>query len=241
METVRIETTQNIGLDFQMATLWQRILAFLVDLAVIFAFMVAVGTMASIGNLGSTADTIIILAISASYLYFLLSELLMNGQTLGKRALGIRVVKLDGSRPGLAAYLLRWVMIPLDFGTSGSVAITLIIFTQQGQRLGDLLAGTTVVKSKSRQHHLDYHRAHLREVEREKEYEPRYPQAIRLESHELQLIERALTAFRQRGHRDPVMRLQKQLARKLDIETEDPPLRFLKTLRKDYYHYAQQQ
>ena len=80
------------------------------------------------------------------FFYNLAFEILMNGQTLGKRALNIKVVRLDGTSPTIANYIFRFILWPIDVFLSGSIAITLISLTKNGQRLGDLAGGTTVVK-----------------------------------------------------------------------------------------------
>ncbi|WP_254448729.1 RDD family protein [Spirosoma rhododendri] len=82
--------------------------------------------------------------------YDLLSEYLLNGQSVGKIAMNIRVVMLDGSQPNFGAYLLRWVLRIVESGAMlfGIVPIIAVAINGKGQRLGDIAAGTTVVKLK---------------------------------------------------------------------------------------------
>jgi hypothetical protein len=80
--------------------------------------------------------------------YHLISEVLMDGQSLGKRARNIKVARLDGGQPGIGNYLLRWMLRMVDmFFMVGAVVI---LFNGKGQRLGDIAAGTTVISLKQR-------------------------------------------------------------------------------------------
>src|SRR5699024_5375414 len=78
------------------------------------------------------------------YLYFLLMESLNNGQTIGKTALKIRVVKLNGTSAHFSNYLIRWALRIIDFSlTSGACALFSFLLNGKGQRLGDIAAKTT--------------------------------------------------------------------------------------------------
>jgi uncharacterized RDD family membrane protein YckC len=78
--------------------------------------------------------------------YDLLFEMLNNGQSPGKMILKIRVVNVDGTTPSSSSYLIRWLFRLVDFSmTEGFLAIIMVAITRKSQRLGDLLAGTTVI------------------------------------------------------------------------------------------------
>src|SRR5690606_21050190 len=80
-------------------------------------------------------------------LYHPLFEILMNGQSPGKRQMKIKVVSLDGSSPTIGGYLMRWLFRLVEvFMLRGAVAMVTIAANGKGQRLGDIAAGTTVVK-----------------------------------------------------------------------------------------------
>ena len=86
--------------------------------------------------------------LAAFILYQLASEILANGQSWGKKALRIRVVRLDGQEPSLSDYLLRAVFYLLDaflsFGAIGAIFVTSSV---KNQRLGDMTANTTVIRT----------------------------------------------------------------------------------------------
>lgn len=152
MSTLQIETTQNVRLEYQPASVGDRILAYLVDSLLVGAW--AIGAMFLIGYVfGEGADNgvrlaaIVVLIVIPFLFYHLFCEAYLNGQSVGKRVLHIRVVLLDGGQPTLGAYLLRWVFRLVDILlTNGILAVVMVAVNGKGQRLGDLAAGTAVVK-----------------------------------------------------------------------------------------------
>lgn len=145
--TVAIRTSQNVVLEYQPASIGERILATLIDYLVFFGwFMLVVAVPAGLKiNVNSFYMVMVFLPI---VFYDLLCEYFLNGRSIGKLAIGIRVVMLDGSQPGLGAYLLRWLLRIVESGTffMGLVPIITVAANGKGQRLGDIAAGTTVVK-----------------------------------------------------------------------------------------------
>lgn len=64
----------------------------------------------------------------------------------GKNLMNIRVVKADGSTPGISSYLLRWLLFPIDSLLTGGFGLLVVLLTKNSQRMGDLAAGTMVIK-----------------------------------------------------------------------------------------------
>lgn len=236
METVTIQTTQNIEINYKLAGIAHRLYAFFLDTIIIFCYGIVMNfVFYTVFEFDSMMGTILIgLSI---YLYFLLFEVFMDGQTLGKKVAKIRVVKLDGTTPTLSAYLLRWIMIPVDFMFSGGgVAILMIIFTKNGQRLGDLLAGTTVIQVNNEDPTLIRNKMVLEQID--ENYIPTFPEAIKLGSRDVELIHEAIVAFRVHSQRRPVELLKQKMEDKLQVKSDLPPIKFLFTLAKDYSFYA---
>lgn len=236
MDTVHINTTQNINIQYKMAGVFQRILAYLLDSIFMGAFSLIM--ILIVFNSGDDTLQIFVIAVFIlDYLYFLICETLMNGQTFGKRILNIRVVKLDGSKPTLSAYILRWIMLPIDvFITSGGIAVVLIAFTKNGQRIGDILAGTTVIKTNVQNSTLAINRQVIKQVD--ETYTPVYPDAVKLNDRDIRLIHRSIEAFRLNSQRRPVEALKEKLEEKIQVKSDLPPIKFLHTLVKDYNYYA---
>lgn len=146
---VAIRTSQNVLLEYEPASIGERILAMLIDYLVFFGWSIL--TLALPTGMGFQLNTFYVVVFTLPLLfYFLLSEWLLNGRSLGKIAMGTRVVMLDGSPPTLGAYLLRWVFrIVESVGfMAGLVPIITVAINGKGQRLGDIAAGTTVVRLK---------------------------------------------------------------------------------------------
>ena len=139
--------------------LGRRIGAALLDFVVLAFVFVAVGLLAgdtSSEASGGRADASVNLGGAASVafalislLYYGLSEAL-TGQTLGKKALGVRVAKVDGSKAGPGAVVIRTLLRIVDsLPLAYLVGLIVVLVTgQRRQRLGDLAAGTTVVSAR---------------------------------------------------------------------------------------------
>jgi uncharacterized RDD family membrane protein YckC len=225
MQKISIETTQNVKIDYISAGIGDRILAYIIDALVILAYF---GILAFVFNLFSTNSMVITIAlIIPPFLYHLLCEIFMNGQSIGKRQMKIKVVKLDGSSPGIGAYLLRWILRPIDITLfSGGIAILTIAITRHNQRLGDLAADTTVVKMDAQQE--------LPVFAVEENYTPRFPEVVNLSDADIEVIQRVLKVYRDSGNQQPVLVTVEKMKDVLQIDSELPPLQFLYTLVKDY-------
>ncbi len=159
MSKIQIETAQHVLLNYEPAKVGDRILATIIDTIVMVAyyftstiaflfFSIELSSEASPGVFFFVIIAVIILPI---FLYHLVLELIWEGKTIGKWAMGIRVVKIDGSNPKITSYLLRWILRPIDIGlSSGMVALLTVIINGKGQRLGDIAAKTCVVKTKKK-------------------------------------------------------------------------------------------
>jgi uncharacterized RDD family membrane protein YckC len=152
MDNFQIETAQNIGIHQNVAGIGDRILAFLLDLAIIIAYIILTSfAIAGLGLEGGSLWVYYLVIGLPVFLYYLVWETFNRGQSPGKAAMKLRVVKLDGSRPQFSQYIIRWLLRIVDISlSSGGVAVVTILFSGKGQRLGDLAAGTTVISEKKK-------------------------------------------------------------------------------------------
>ena len=150
MEEFQIETAQNVGIQQNVANLGDRLLAYLIDTLVIVVYIIAmIMVMVALELDGGDLWALYILVSLPAFLYYVLLETFWNGQTVGKFAMKTRVVKLDGSKPGFANYFVRWILRIIDVSlTSGGLAVLSILIRGNGQRVGDIAAGTTVISEK---------------------------------------------------------------------------------------------
>ncbi|MCB0621729.1 MAG: RDD family protein [Saprospiraceae bacterium] len=243
MQTIEIRTTQNVTIEYELASLRERIFSFLLDfifLLIVYYVLVAI--------LFSTIEDILIssgfnlyfvyfyMPVFLFLLYQLASEALAGGQSAGKKLLGIKVVRLDGREPGLTDFLLRAILLIVDvILTFGVVAALLVGSTAKRQRLGDLTANTTVVRVRSQ---LRFQLYDILKINSLENYQPRYPEVKRLSEQDMLLIKNAVArhqVFQNRAHTEAIDELVKKLVHLLAL-SERPPdkIDFLKTLIKDY-------
>lgn len=154
--TAGIVTPEAVQLEFQQAGLASRMIAFLIDLAVQYALLmvlfIAVGALADAGvELGGVAAAVVytgVFLILFGYPAGL--ETLWRGRTLGKAALGLRVVTVEGAPIRFRHAAIRSILGIVDlYGTSGAVGVVSVLVTARSQRLGDLVAGTIVLRERS--------------------------------------------------------------------------------------------
>jgi uncharacterized RDD family membrane protein YckC len=145
MSYIDIQTTQNIHLEYEAASIGERLVAAILDRVLWICWVIAWFTFLS--SLHWNSVWLIVIIGAPILFYYLLCELLFNGQSVGKRIMSIRVAKTDGTVPSFGDYFLRWVFRLID---NGGVAVLCMMFTAKCQRLGDLAAKTCVVRTRNK-------------------------------------------------------------------------------------------
>ncbi|UZH55941.1 RDD family protein [Salinimicrobium tongyeongense] len=237
MDNFQIETAQNISITQNVAGVGERILAYLIDGLLMLAYVIIVILL--MGGLDANAGQewlFISVVFLPLLLYFLLWESLWNGQSPGKAALQLRVVKLDGSKPAFSNYLVRWLLRIIDISmTSGSVAVVTILLNGKGQRLGDLAAGTTVISEKMK---TGLENTLLVNVP--DDYRPVYPQVTMLKDRDVQEIKDIYRLSLQGSNYRVIQQLSVRVSEILQVAPREKPVQFLKTVLKDYSYYTRQ-
>lgn len=151
----QVETPESVELEFTLAGIGNRLYAVLIDyvclgsvvliLLIIWAVLAYNLSLYASGEWQLWLTAIQIFLIFAVYVgYFVFFETLWQGQTPGKRRAKIRVIRGDGRPVGLQEASLRALFRPIDdFLYIGAL---LIIFGRREKRIGDLLAGTLVIR-----------------------------------------------------------------------------------------------
>lgn len=146
MKNIEIATAHNIVFKYELASLLLRGIAFVADAIILFLFLIF-GSMVIGSNLFSTVLLLMVFAF-----YHLLFEVFNRGQSPGKMMIKIRVVTLHGTTPKLNDYFIRWVFRLVDvFFTGGMLALINIAGSDKNQRVGDLIAQTSVVSLRNTQ------------------------------------------------------------------------------------------
>jgi uncharacterized RDD family membrane protein YckC len=159
-DQLSIETPEQIALEFPLAGVGSRFLALAVDvllqIAVGMLLLLAVGGTWSLLQAGGAAGggawlaaLVIIGGFLIFYGYFMAFEAFWNGQTPGKRVVGLRVLSVTGRPLHVGEAILRNLLRVVD-SLPGvyAVGIVSVLVSQRSQRLGDLAAGTVVVHEK---------------------------------------------------------------------------------------------
>lgn len=151
---IALETPEHVRLEYQLADLGSRAAALALDLAIIVATILLVALVlrftGALGGAGAGFGIAVlyIVLFFATWGYFLFFEAVWDGRTPGKRALGLRVLH-DGGEPlsfqgSVLRNLIRFV--DLQPGVTGMAGAATILFNRRAQRLGDIVAGTIVVR-----------------------------------------------------------------------------------------------
>lgn len=241
MENIGIETTQNVNIDYKIASLGERVVAQIIDFLILFGYAFAMMFLLIYINQALYNSSIyfptayFVILYLPFFLYDFIFEVFLNGQSIGKKLMKIRVVKIDGSQPGLGSYFLRWILKPIDvFLTQGSVAFLTILINGKGQRLGDLAANTTVIKLKQ---YVKLEEILLPNVDGT--YEVVYPQVSLLNDSDIQIIKDVLNHKMNSDiytYQNLVDKAKIGIARKMGVEADANGIKFLNTVVKDYTH-----
>ena len=215
-------------IDYEVASVGRRIWAFAFDFGLIqLPYYVFIGWLLLQGYI--MAPLTAALYCLPALVYHLLWELFNGGQSPGKRLFRLKVVKLDGTEPIFEQYLVRWACRLIDVAPYGGVAVLMILFAGKGQRLGDKLADTLVVK---------YDPAVLKQLLNQTNFSTHhfvYPQAEKLTHHQVGLIRKILAQYRKTGDAGPVASLAEIIQRELQLNAqEESSVQFLTQLGQDY-------
>jgi uncharacterized RDD family membrane protein YckC len=154
VEQPRMVTPEAVALEFTTANVGSRALAFLID-SLIVGLVIFVGLLTLALTNATLPEwlviSIMVILIPGWYLgYFVVSETLWRGRTVGKAALGLRVVTREGGPVRFRHAAIRALLGVVDFGIgSGFFAVVFILLTRDNQRLGDIVAGTLVLRERS--------------------------------------------------------------------------------------------
>ncbi|MCU0438975.1 MAG: RDD family protein [Raineya sp.] len=237
MNKLRIETTQNVFIEFSLAGLGERILAFILDFIFIIVYTWALFVIAkhlSFNIFRGDNDSILFMIffwLIPISVYSIIQEVFFNGQTLGKKILRIKVVTIRGRQPSLTQYMVRWLFRLIDvWGSMGIVGIVVAATNKYNQRVGDLASGTCLIKLKSRTELSrqliipDFHEM----------YSPKYTQVTLLSDSDVNLIKEAILTHRKYQNEEILKAFAKKTKEILRIETPDKDEKFLNRIVKDY-------
>lgn len=239
MNQIVIPTSFNIELEFTSAPFAKRLLAWVIDFIILLVYSVIVkmslqsGASPSTGNLSAQYNLSFLMLIlyTPALLYHLVCELYLNGQSVGKRIMGLQVISEDGKRPATYQYLLRWLLRMVDMGlTLGFAAFMFSVTTRKGQRLGDMAAGTLVI---DRKRGTSLTETIFQEVP--DNYQPKYPAVLKLSDADLNIIKATYETCRRTRNYEHAHRIGNKIRLALNIESiSEDEIDFLETILTDY-------
>lgn len=233
-----ITTSNFVCIEQTPATVADRILARIIDGVIVAIYTYSVFVFLSKTPHFSNQLLQIILVVTAilpTFTYTFLCEFFFNGQTIGKYAMKTRVVMADGSSPTAGALFLRYVCELVDIWM-GFVGTVFIIATRRHQRLGDMAAGTMVIRR------YDVNRMYMTIDEfafARRGFKPTYDNAARLSPRQADILRRVVSS--QQTDYERMERLARKVRKELDVpgdaDTGDN-YAFIQTVLNDYMYFA---
>jgi len=239
-KTIQIRTTQNVTIEYELAGLRERALAWMLDTAIIVFgyYLVAILMLLLFGGMDNWWGVFFVVMLFLFYfLYNILFEILKRGQSPGKMALGTKVVRLDGKDLEWSDVTLRALLQLVDsIFCLGVVGGLLIKTTAKAQRLGDMAANTTIIKLQSS--NFTFRLADILSISSLQNYQPVFPQVRNLSERDMIFVKTALTRlsiYPNQAHEELVEDLVTRLMPLIGVEQRPlNRIEFLKTLLKDY-------
>jgi len=265
MAVIKIPTNFNIDLEFQIPEFYKRVLALLIDIVLEYFYIrLAIRLFTSIsGSMDSEYDlqAIALLLSLPLLLYHPVMEITMNGQSIGKKITGIRVVNERGGRPSISQFLIRWLLRVSDLwiailliivasaslrGTDAETIfvvvaalsflitdIILVISSQKSQRIGDILARTILINVRTKG---NIEETVFQEVAQN--YVPSFPEIMKLTDRDINAVKSILATARKKSDYRMAEVASNKIKSHLNIHTDMSPFDFLEIVMKDYNYLS---
>ncbi len=242
MNTIQINTTQNVNIQFKLAGLGERILAAILDILILLGYMYMMNLLAAALGFDNIKDRWSKMAVYSVFMlpvffYTLTTELFFGGQTVGKKIMKIRVIKIDGYRASFSDYFVRWLFRIVDIWLIiiPIIGTLSIILSKSNQRIGGISSGTAVVSLKN---DVTINSTILQHLENS--YKPTFPSVIKLTDRDAQIIK---NIYKDANHKDKelLIKLRKKIEGIIDVKKDENMRddRFIILVLKDYTYFTQ--
>ena len=244
MSELSINTTQNVTINFTAASIGHRILAFGVDLLILLAYITSIGLLFYYTGFAEIVEnmdgwsqravqSIVLLPIM---FYSLIFETFFEGQSLGKKLVRIKVVKIEGYQASFGDYLIRWLFRLIDIIiSSGVIGFISIIMNKKAQRLGDMAAGTSVITLRN---NVTISSTILEEINND--YKPTYPLVIKLSDNDVRIVKENFIRAKAGNDIELLAKLTEKIESVSGIKNQSGNhVDFINTIIKDYNYYTQ--
>jgi uncharacterized RDD family membrane protein YckC len=268
MSVIKVPTNFNIDVEFEIPEFYKRLIALILDFLVMFFYIkIAVVILESVqSNMSYSNDnlynmhwlTVVVIWVPILS-YHALLEITMNGQSVGKKLMSLRVVDENGGKASISQFVIRWLVrdtwfIMLLFmglgndaqGKTGEAVfliiavvaffftdIALVVSSKKGQRIGDMLAKTILISTTNRG---NIEETVFQEVA--DNYMPSFPQVMQLSDKDLNAVKSILETARRKGDFHMAEAACAKIKAHLKIESPLGPYDFLEILLKDYNYLS---
>lgn len=261
MGAIKVPTNFNIELEFEVPEFFKRLLSTVIDMVVQYFYIrIALEIYKSLYSYDDPLGGIGMLLFLPIMLYHLALEISLNGQSIGKKIMGLRVVDEFGGKPSISQFLIRWLLRVSDLwivilllivlsGMAGgnmeqmfivifglcflTADIVLVVASKKGQRIGDLLAKTILISVRTRSF---IEETVFQEVA--DSYVPSFPQIMQLSDKDINAIKSILETARKKGDYNMAEAASAKIKSHLKIESGMPGFDFLEVLLKDYNYLS---
>ena len=244
MSQIQINTTQNVNINFTLAAIGERVVAFVIDMIIKIAYAYVI--IESFHAIFQDSEwfyymdhwsrfAIYAILLFPALIYSLVLESLWEGQTIGKKIVKIKVVKIDGYQATFVDYLIRWFFRIVDLNLLvGFIALISIIMSEKAQRLGDVTAGTAVISRKNK-----VLISHTIMEELKEDYKPHYPSVINLSDNDMRIIKETYLIAKKGKDFDTLNKLRAKVEQVMEIKSDKATIPFIDIIIKDYNFYTQ--
>ncbi len=266
MAVIKVPTSFNIDVEFEIPEFYRRLVALLIDILLQYFYLkiaieifrsIAMGRNFMDNDTGYNLQAIGLILFLPLLIYHVVLEITMNGQSVGKKIMSLRVVNENGGRASISQFLIRWLLRDIWFlfllgiGLQGGARsaesvfiilavlayfiteVTLVISSKKGQRIGDILAKTILIRT-NRQSSIE--ETVFQEVA--DTYTPSFPQIMRLSDRDINAIKTILETSRKKGDMDMAAAASEKIKAHLKIDSQLSPFEFLDILLKDYNYLS---
>ena len=261
MSIIKVPTSFNIDVEFEIPEFYRRLIALLIDALILFFYLKIAGKIfENIYGLDESGyRALFYLVWIPPFVYHLVMEITMDGQSVGKKIMSLKVVNENGGRPSISQFLIRWMVRDIWFimilqvgiynGFFGSRAegiflilfviayfvaeIVLVVASKKSQRIGDTLAHTILIRTNAR---TGIEETVFQEVA--DSYKPAFPQIMHLSDKDINAIKSILETARKKDDFNMAATACEKIKSHLKINSEMSPFDFLDVLLKDYNYLS---
>jgi uncharacterized RDD family membrane protein YckC len=244
-----INTAQNVNINYNIADIGNRIVAYLLDelfkaayFIIIYLILIA-AIFSNFDNIDNTSNVqtillivVLVLLIAPIVFYNLYFPCFMQGQTPGKRIMGIKIVREDGSEASFGTYFVRWLLALIDFLIfSPLVGLVIMAVTQKRQRLADLIASTIVITTNQK---ITINQAIL--TQSTADYQPTFGQVLQLSDNVVRVISQTFELAKKNLNFETIAKLRHKIEKIIqEYHPELNDVQYVTTIIKDYHFFAE--